>query len=57
MWGKWPAAMLAIYTGTGVTPEVNLKEHRSIYQRVDQSSTLDLKPREDITRSPKQWYQ
>ena len=26
MWGKQPAAMLAIYTGRGVTPEVNLRE-------------------------------
>ena len=29
MWGKQPAAMLAIYTGRGVTPEVNLREHIS----------------------------
>ena len=26
MWGKQPAAMLAIYTGRGVIPEVNLRE-------------------------------
>ena len=26
MWGKRLAAMLAIYTGRGVTPEVNLRE-------------------------------
>ena len=26
MWGKWPAAMLAIYTSKGVTPEVNFRE-------------------------------
>ena len=26
MWGKQPAAMLAIYTGRGVAPEVNLRE-------------------------------
>ena len=29
MWGKQPAAILAIYTGRGVTPEVNLREHIS----------------------------
>ena len=29
MWGKRPAAMLAIYTGKSVTPEVNLREHIS----------------------------
>ena len=29
MWGKWPAAMLAIYTGKGVTPEANLREYIS----------------------------
>ena len=26
MWGKQPAAMLAMYTGGGVAPEVNLRE-------------------------------
>ena len=26
MWGKWLAAILAIYTGRGVAPEVNLRE-------------------------------
>ena len=29
MWGKRLAAMLAIYTGRGVAPEVNLREHIS----------------------------
>ena len=29
MWGKQLAAMLAIYTGKGVTPEVNLGVHKS----------------------------
>ena len=56
MWGKRPAAMLAIYTGRGVAPEVNLRERRS--HMPPQSSnkaepTLALKPRGDVTRSPK----
>ena len=60
MWGKRPAAMLAIYTGRGVAPEVNLRE--CISRMPPQSSnkaedTLALKPRGDITRSPKQGYQ
>ena len=29
MWEKRLAAMLAIYTGRGVAPEVNLREHIS----------------------------
>ena len=60
MWGKRPAAMLAIYTSRGVTPEVNIRE--CILCRPPQSSnkaepTLALKPRGDITTSPKQVYQ
>ena len=60
MWGKRPAAMLDIYTGRDVAPEVNLKE--SISRMPLQSSnkaepTLALKPRGDITRSPRQGYQ
>ena len=60
MWGKQLAAMLAIYTGRGVAPEVNLRE--CISHMPPQSSnkaepTLALKPRGDITRSPKQGYQ
>ena len=52
--------MLAIYTGRGVTPELNLREH--ISSTPQQSSnkvepTLALKPRGDMTRSPKQGYQ
>ena len=59
MWGKRLAAMLAIYTSRGVTPEVNLRE--CISCTPPQSSnkaepTLALKPREDVTRSPKQGY-
>ena len=60
MWGKQLAAMLAIYTGRGVAPELNLQEH--ISHMPPQSSnkaepTLALKRRGDITRSPKQGYQ
>ena len=56
MWGKRLAAMLAIYTGRGVSPEVNLRER--ISHMPPQSSnkaepTLALKPRGDVTRSPK----
>ena len=60
MWGKRPAAMLAIYTGTGVAPEVNLRERisRTPLQSLNKAEpTLALKPRGDITRSPKQGYQ
>ena len=60
MWGKQPAAMLAIYTGRGVTPEVNLRECISCTppQSLNKAEpTLALKPRGDITRSPKQGYQ
>ena len=62
MWGRRLAAMLALYTGKCVAPEVNLRERRSISCTPPQSSnkaepTLALKPRGDITRSPKQGYQ
>ena len=60
MWGRRLAAMLAVYTGRGVAPEVNLRER--ISHMPPQSSnkaepTLALKPRGDVTRSPKQGYQ
>ena len=60
MWGKRLAAMLAIYTGRGVTPEVNLWEHISCMSPQSSNKaepTLALKPRGDVTRSPKQGYQ
>ena len=60
MWGKQPAAMLAIYTGRGVAPEVNLRErisHTPLQSLNKAEPTLALKPRGDITRSPKQGYQ
>ena len=52
--------MLAIYTGRGFTPEVNLREHISrmpLQSSNKAEPTLALKPRGDITRSPKQGYQ
>ena len=49
MMGKQPAAILAIYTGRGVTPE-----HTPLQSSNKAEPTLALKPRGDITRSPKQ---
>ena len=60
MWGRRLAAMLALYTGKGVAPEVNLRERilRMPPPSVNKAeSTLALKPRGDFTRSPKQGYQ
>ena len=60
MWGRRLAAMLALYTGKGVTPEVNLREHISCtppHSSNKAEPTLALKPRGDVTRSPKQGYQ
>ena len=56
MWGRQLAAMLALYTGKGVTPEVNLKEHISptpLQSSNKAEITLALKSRGDVTRSPK----
>ena len=50
------AAMLAVKRLAGVAPEVNLRN--SVQARKHASeSTLALKPRADVTRSPKQGYQ
>ena len=55
--GKLSAAILAAKRSVGVTPEVNLREHiscmplRSLRLRLP---PLAVKPREDITRTPKQ---
>ena len=60
MWGKQLAAMLAIYTGRGVAPEVNLRECISCMPPQSSNKaepTLALKPRGDITGSLKQGYQ
>ena len=47
-WGT----MLVVKRSVGVTPEVNLR----ITLHTSEGSTLDFKPRADVTRSPKQWY-
>ena len=60
MWGRRLAAMLALHTGRGVTPQVNLREciSRMPLQSSNKTEpTLALKPRGDVTRSPKQGYQ
>ena len=60
MWGRRLAAMLAVYTSRGVAPEVNLRERISCMppQSLNKAEpTLALKPRGDVTRSPKQGYQ
>ena len=60
MWGRRLAAMLVLYTGTGVAPEVNLREHITgtpLPSTNKAEPTLALKPRGDVTRSPKQGYQ
>ena len=60
MWGRWLAAMLALYIGKYVAPEVNLRERISRtppHSSNKAEPTLALKPRGDVTRSPKQGYQ
>ena len=52
MWGRQLAAMLTLYTGKGVAPEVNLRECISCTppQSANKAEpTLALTPREDIT--------
>ena len=48
------ATMLATKRSTGVTPEVNLREHTSHIPppSENKAATLALKPRGDATRSP-----
>ena len=50
------AAILAVKRSAGVTPEVNLRNSTQARKHASES-TLTLKPRADITRSPKQGYQ
>ena len=59
MWEKRLAVMLAIYTGRGVAPEVNLREHIShmLPQSSNKAAHSVLKPGGDVIRSPKQGYQ
>ena len=56
---RWLAAMLAIKRSAGVTLEVNLRECTSYMPlpHANKLSTLALKPKEDVTRSPKQGYE
>ena len=51
--------MLATKRSAGVAPEVNLGEHvtHNLHQVQIRLLTLVLKPRGDVTRSPKQGYQ
>ena len=54
------AAMLASKRSAGVAPEVNLREcisHICLHQVQIRLPTLVLKPRGDVSRSPKQGYQ
>ena len=58
MWGTRPAAMLTIKRSAGVAPEVILKNPLCAGKEVCKwESTLALKPRVDVTRSPKQGCQ
>ena len=50
------AAMLAVKRSAGVAPEVNLRNSAQARKNASES-TLALKPRADVTRSPKQGYQ
>ena len=53
MWRKRLAAMLAIYTGKDVEPEVNLRErisHTPLQSSNKAEPTLALKPRGDQNR-------
>ena len=49
--------MLTCTQSAGVAPEVNLRNSVQARKCASEKSTLALKPRTDITRSPKQGYQ
>ena len=51
MWGKGPAAILAIQRLTAVTPQVNLRLSMHAKKRTSEKSTLALKPRANASRS------
>ena len=53
---KGRAVILAIKRSAGVTPEVFLRNSTWARKHACKKSTLALKPRADITRSPKQGY-
>ena len=50
-------AMLTSIQSAGVSPEVNLRNSTQTRKRTSEKFTLALKPRADVTRSPKQGYQ
>ena len=54
---KGSAAMLTTIQSAGVAPEVNLRNPLCAGDKACKRFTLALKPRGDITRSPKQGYQ
>ena len=49
--------MLTSIQSAGVAPEVNLRNRAQARKRASEKSTLVLKHKADITRSPKQGYQ
>ena len=49
--------LLTSTQSAGVAPEGNLRNRIQARKRASENSTLALKPRSDIPRSPKQWYQ
>ena len=51
-----PATNLAAKRSTGVTAEVNLKNRLHTMMHASEGSTLALKPRANVTRSPKHGY-
>ena len=53
---KWLSCHTAGKRSAGVAPEVNLRNSAQARKHASES-TLDLKPRADVTRSPKQGYQ
>ena len=53
MQGTQLATMLAVKRLAGVTPKMNLRNNMQAGKGVSEKSTLDLKPRADVTRSPK----
>ena len=60
MWGRRLAVMLALYTGKVVALEVNFRADVLCMPPLSANKvepTLALKPRGDVTRSPKQGYQ
>ena len=49
--------MLTSIQSTGVAPELNLKTSMQARKHASKTSALALKPRADVTRTPKQGYQ